>query len=243
MQFIKATEKRNTTENNVSAPLLRGNFIVDNVSKKYELKIAVVGIYELYINGKHITRGYFSPLRTNPTHIIYADTYDLTNYIVEGKNTIGVILGNGMANSVKKIWDFDKAPWNDAPSVALELKRDNEIILDATNLLTHPSEIYFDDFYFGEHVDANKIIKNWNLPDYDDSSWSNVIIKDPVGQRIEDVYYEPIKCYETIKPISVTKGKLGYIYDFGKSVACTYNLKVKGKIIPFTSKEVEILYL
>ena len=229
MRYYSATKERNTLANPVSAPYIRKSFHVDSLSDNYELVISVVGIYELSINGVVINKGYMLPYRTNPNHIVYYDNYSLNKYLKEGENVIGVILGNGFSNSIYEGWDFDKLSWAHAPKIALEVKKNKEVIFDMSSFKTHDSEVIFDDFHAGEHIDANKIIKGWNQPGFKDDDWNNMIeVDSPKGELRKHPSFYPT-CYEEVKPLKVIRNKNGYVYDFGSSFTGMYKIRIKGQ--------------
>ena len=228
-KYYSATAKFNTVEEQVPAPYLRKSFNVDSFDARYELYISVVGIYELTINGVVINKGYLLPYRTNPNHIVYIDKYQLNKYLRLGENVIGVMLGNGFSDPASDGWDFDKVSWRHAPKIALEVHKDEYKIFDVSSFRTHPSEVVFDDFYYGDHIDANKIIEGWNLPDFDDSGWKEMIeVESPKGERLPHPSFYPT-AYEEVKPVKVIKGPEGYIYDFGSSFTGMYQIKIKGE--------------
>lgn len=227
MKFYSATEKYNTKENHVNAPLLRGKFTYNG--GKAILKVAVVGMYELYLNGERITFSHLGPQRTNPNHRNYVDKYDLTNTLVKGENIFGVMLGNGFSCSVDEIWGFNKVNWIHAPKIAMSLKEDDKEIFDAKDLVTFPSEITFDDFHAGEHIDANSVVPNWKELSFDDSNWKKVIEAEAPKGKLVETPYCPIRIIAQHKPIKVIKGDRGYIFDFGKSMAGNYVFNVKGE--------------
>ena len=228
-KYYSATKERNTLQKHVPAPYIRKSFNVANKDHKFILDISVVGIYELYVNGKNISKGCLLPYRTNPNHIVYVDTYELNKYLVEGENVIGVMLGNGFSNSVFPGWDFDKLSWAHSPKIALEVKEDNTVIFDISSFKCHDSEVIFDDFHSGEHIDKNKEIKGWDKPSFNDSNWNKMIeVESPKGElRKHPGFYPTI--YETVKPVKVIKGKGCYLYDFGMSFSGQYDLKIKGE--------------
>ena len=115
--FIKATEEYNTFDAHVPAYYFRRVLSSDKTASA-KLTIAVCGVYELWFNGKHITRGLLSPYFSNPNHFVYADEYDVT--LDEGENVVGIILGNGFQNNPGGyIWNFDEADFRSAPSFSL----------------------------------------------------------------------------------------------------------------------------
>ena len=154
MNFIKATEEFTTFENSVPAYYFRKALTLPSASSA-KLTIAVCGFYELFFNGKRITKGFLSPYINNTDDFIYYDEYEIT--LDAGENVIGILLGNGFQNNPGGyIWEFDKASFRSAPMFALEIADDEQILLrsDETFKIA-PSPILRDDYRFGEHYDAN----------------------------------------------------------------------------------------
>lgn len=229
-KFITATKEYNTFEKSVPAPYLRKSFFCDTACKG-TIKIAACGFYELYINGKRITKGFLAPYISNTDDITYYDEYQVS--LEKGENVIGLMLGNGLQNNPGGyIWDFDKAVFRSAPKVALELiygdnGAEKTVSTDET-FKTHPSPILADDYRFGETYDANLEIEDWNKKNFDDSSWGNAIVAEPSKGEIKLCEAEPIVKTAEIKPIEIIKEDDGYIYDFGISHAGACRLCVNG---------------
>ncbi|MBR4072493.1 MAG: family 78 glycoside hydrolase catalytic domain, partial [Clostridia bacterium] len=231
-KFIKATEAFTTFEHYVPSPYFRKCFEVSE-SARATVMISAIGFYELYINGKRITKGFFAPYISNPEDIVYYDEY--TVELEKGKNVIAVQLGNGIVNNPGGyIWDFQKASFRSAPSFALSLsytdENGNQIIIESgEDFKTAPSPIFFDDYRFGEYYDANLEIKDWNNSCLDDSVWGNAILsKAPTGEaRICKA--DPIVITGEIKPVSIIEKDGKFIYDFGVNCAGVCRLTVKGE--------------
>ena len=216
--FIKATEEFNTLDRHVPAYYFRREFISES-EKTVKITVAVCGFYELYLNGKRITRGFLSPYISNTDHYVYCDEYNVT--LSGGRNVIGILLGNGFQNNPGgHIWKFDKASFRSAPSFSLEVTDGENVLLSSdTDFKIFPSPIRSDDYRFGEHYDARYEIPGWNEADFDDSAWKNALpAKEPKGEiRIADV--EPIVKECEIAPANIIKCDDGsYIYDFGISL-------------------------
>ncbi len=90
MQFIKATDKYCTLEEHVAAPIFRKTFEVSGNILSAKLAITVKGFYELYLNGRNITKGLLAPYISNPDHLLYLDSYDVSAYLHKGKNAVAV---------------------------------------------------------------------------------------------------------------------------------------------------------
>ena len=142
-RFIKASEEICDFDHPVAAPYLRKAFTLDMEPTQAEITICGLGFYELYVNGKNITKGPLAPYISNPDDVCYYDRYDLTSLLKKGKNAVGVLLGNGFRNAFGGfVWDFDKAACRGAPTVALCLTATDgqaafEMEADST-FRTHP---------------------------------------------------------------------------------------------------------
>ena len=123
--FIAATKAFSSYEyeTHVSAPYIRKTFELKSVIASAKITICGLGFYELFINGKRITKGLLAPYISNPDDILYYDEYEITDLLTENKNAIGIILGNGMLNCPGgTVWEMEKARYRSAPKVALALE-------------------------------------------------------------------------------------------------------------------------
>ena len=143
---------------------------------------------------------------SNPDDVCYYDVYDVKEYLNEGKNVIGVILGNGMNNCPGgAIWDFEQADFRSAPRLALEFVSDEISFTAEDGFLTHPSPILFDDLRMGEIYDARLEIPNWNTADFDDSDWTAALPAETPRGIMKECTAEPIKTLLELAPVSITR--------------------------------------
>ena len=256
-KFISSRTDYTTFFKPIPSPYFRKSFVIEDISNA-ELTICGLGFYELYINGKRITKGYFAPYISNPDDLLYYDKYDLTPYISQGENVIGIQLGNGMLNCPGgQIWEFEKARYRSAPKLALHfcahLHDGKTVEFEADeSFKVADSPIYFDDLRSGEFYDARKEIEGWNLPSFDDSEWRNAITAEtPRGETIV-CPAEPIVITKELKPVCIRKAKIskqpeyrkelpvipapydesmteGWLYDFGVNSAGLCRLNINGK--------------
>ena len=231
-RFITATEKYNTFEENVPSYYFRRSFDTPTATN-LKITIAACGFYELFFNGKKITRGFLSPYVSHPDHYVYYDEYELVSDA--GENVVGFQLGNGFQNNPGGyIWGFDKAKFRSAPLASVKIEqldcgKAQTLLETDTNFKIAPSPIRSDDYRFGEHYDANYEIDGWCDKGFDDTLWQNALeAATPKGElRIADI--EPIIKTDERKPVSITPCGDGYIYDFGSSDAGICRLRIKGK--------------
>lgn len=255
-KFIKATDKFCDFDSYVPAPYIRKSFELDFIPEKAEITICGLGFYEVYINGENITKGALAPYISNPDDLYYYDNYDISNKLKKGRNSIGIILGNGFRNSFGGfIWDFEKAECRGPliTALCLEAKGEGksfEIEAD-TSFKTHSSAIIFDELRMGCYYDANLEIKGWSELDFDDSDWNFVKFAEPPKGEPKLCTVSPIVKTEEIKPIEIkhfdylpfayestledsepfiqTVRENVYVYDFGVNGAGVTKLKIKGK--------------
>ena len=211
-KFIAATKEYSEYWSHVPAPYLRKVFSVKSKVESAKITICGLGFYDLFINGKRITKGLLAPYISNPDDILYYDEYDLSGLIEDGKNAIGIMLGNGMLNCPGgTVWDFQLTDYRSAPKVALalEITYDNgetETIQADESFKVHSSPILFDDLRCGEFYDANKEIDGWNLADFDDTDWANAISAETPRGVTKLCKAEPIVVLKTLEPQSIKSG-------------------------------------
>lgn len=127
-QFICATKQYCQLYQHINAPYIRRTFFVP-VFQKAEVYICGLGFYDAYINGKRITKGRLAPYISNPDHILYYDRYDISDYLREGENAVGVILGNGSLNNMGAFpWGNDDTPYRSSPKLALTIVLDGKVL-------------------------------------------------------------------------------------------------------------------
>lgn len=228
--FICATETYCKLYDHVAAPYIRKSFEMP-AFQRATLRICGLGFYDLFVNGKKITKGKLAPYISNPDHVAYYDEYDLTPLLQEGGNAVGVILGNGFLNNIGGFpWRFDLADFRSAPKLSLVLEADGkEILCSDEQFKTAPSPVVFDDLRCGEYYDARNEQSGWAEYGFDDSEWSFVQKTTPPKGKIAKVTAEPIVCLEEIEPVSIVPSDGGYVIDFGVNAAGVCRLELQGR--------------
>ena len=254
--FICAGNPPADFETATPAPYFRKSFVLDFVPQRAELVICGLGFYQLYCNGKDITKGALAPYISNPDDIIYYDRYDVTEHLCRGENVIGVVLGNGFLNPFGgAIWEFEKAAWRTEPQLALWFSAAGEggsLEFEADDgFLVQNSPILFDELRMGTHYDARLERPGWNLPGYDASGWRPAVTARRTRGEARLCTAEPVKVYDTLAPqsirrcgdfcyctengeehgrgVPVTYVKDAYLYDFGVNTAGVCRLKIRGE--------------
>ena len=229
-KFICRTEEYTTYETHVPAPFFRRKFSLQVLPVVAIITVCGLGFYELYVNGKRITKGHLAPYISNPDQILYYDSYPVEQYLVEGENVIALLLGNGFLNDpAGHIWDFDKAGFRSSPKLALAFEADGKVLFEADErFLTAASPILFDDYRAGEHYDARREIPDWTLVSCDETAWQPAKpATSPKGVK-KPAECEPVLFHEEYDPIEISPCKTGYVYKFPYNIAGVCRLKIKG---------------
>jgi len=182
---------------------------------------------------------------------VFYYTYDVTPFLSMGQNVIGLELGHGW-NGIgsPNEWYWQKTPTNGAPRTKVKLLikyidgTKQTISSDGTWKTTDGPTLY-DSVYSGEKYDARiaKAQKGWNTTSFNDSSWDNVTIMNPIGSyfgtglwhgatpayggvkegykesKIIAMEAEPIIVRDIMKPISVQESYPGsgvYVFNFSQ---------------------------
>ena len=259
LKFVCATAEYTTYQKHIPAPYIRKSFVLDQIPVSSEIVLSGLGFYDLYLNGKKITKGYLAPYISNSDDVVYYDKYDIKALLKTGENVIGILLGNGMQNCPGgEIWEFDTARFRSAPKVALtfeaEFDDQSKLTFEADeSFRCAPSPIWFDDLRSGVFYDATKEQKGWNECGFDDSTWKPVMkAETPRGDTVL-CEADPVVKTKEIGPVSIRKSKFatynsgrqniavikteyappqneeGYLYDFGVNMAGIPCLKIKGE--------------
>ena len=218
------------------APFFRREFELGCTIKKANISVCGLGYYELYLNGSKVGDHVLDPIVTQYDQRVRSVSYDVTKELRVGNNAIGTILGNGWYNgNSSDVWNFENASWRDKPKFTLHLQvifeDDTEMHLTTNNewKVCSESPIRFNALRNGETYDARLAMGKWNLPDFDDHSWTPARIVPGPGGTMEEQTSPPCKVMEDIATKSVTVLRPGVaVYDLGVNIAGWALLKVSG---------------
>lgn len=192
-----------------SAPAshLRKAFILDQPVKSASLTATALGLYECEINGRRVGDEVFAPGWTVYHRRVQYQTHDVTEWLHEGENVLGALLGDG--------WYCGFVGWRnrqiygDHPRFLAQL---NVILSDGSTVTvstdgswkTRTGAIMESDLLMGETYDARLELGNWSQPGYDDGHWQAVTdgAPDPVPELVPRLG-PPVRRIEEIQPVSV----------------------------------------
>lgn len=220
----------------LSARYLRKEFAATRTVKRATAYIVGLGLYELYINKKKIGDQVLAPVPTDYTESVKYNTFDVTSQLQQGKNAIGVVLGNGRYFTMRQAYKPHKIRTFGYPKLLLQLEVEytdgtrQVIASDDTWKITADGPIRSNNEYDGEEYDATKEMPGWNAAGFDDTRWLAVALVEEPGGKVQAQMNENMKVMETLKPVSIKRLRDNvHILDMGQNMAGWVRMKVNGK--------------
>ncbi|MFJ8057539.1 family 78 glycoside hydrolase catalytic domain [Streptomyces sp. NPDC096142] len=211
-------------------PLLAQDFALPRAVRSARLYIAGLGVYDATLNGKPVGDAVLEPANTTYTRRVQYATYDVTDRLRAGANTIGVALGNGMANVVSTADRYRKLYGNISdPKLIARL----EVTLADGSVRTVTSSgdwratlgpTTSSNWYGGEDYDAGREIAHWDDPAGDRSSWDRAVtVAAPGTEQAPAVLSaretEPVRNVETLTGTEVDGAAGSRVFDLGRNIA------------------------
>jgi hypothetical protein len=226
-------------DTNIPSLLLRHEFSVKPGLKRALANVCGLGQYELTLNGKKAGDDFLSPGWSKYDKTCLYDTRDITDLLRNGKNAVGIELGNGMYNllgtrflrpGLSRLYSF--GPQKAIAQIRLEYADGSVEIVDTDeSWRVAPGPITLSSIYSGEDFDARLVQPGWNKIHFDDSKWPcATVVNGPGGElRGLSCAAPPIRFFEIHKPVSsrtLTNGDV--IFDLGQNAAHIPKISVTG---------------
>ncbi len=220
-------------EKSEPCPMLRREFELKDGIEKARLYITSHGLYEAWINGKHVGDELFTPGWTTYQKCLQYQTYDVTGLLGKGTNAIGVILGDGWYRGYisyaceRNVYGTKLALYMQLNITYQDGTTDSVVSDDTWKASTGP--ILEADMFNGEVYDARLEEAGWNEPGFDDTGWSNVIPVEFSPRILAAPLGVPVRRIEEIGPKEIIKTPAGEIVvDLGQNMTGWIRLKARG---------------
>jgi hypothetical protein len=195
-----------------------------------------LGQYELMLNGTKVGEDLLSPGWTDYNKTVLYDTTDITSRLRPGRNALGLSLGNGMYNVVRRN-RYVKFTGSFGALRAIACLRleyadgSTQFIGTDETWRTLAGPTTFSSIYGGEDYDARLNPVGWTNPGFDDRAWRPAvpIIRPPGRLRGSDSAADPLRAIEVRRPVSLqplTNGET--VYDLGQNAPYMPRLSVSG---------------
>ncbi len=191
-----------------AANIFETAFSAEKNVKKARLYASALGIFDAFVNGKKVGDDFFAPGETDFRKRVHYVTYDVTDLLNRGENTVGIELGRGMYGSLIASEDSCRYRKSDGEAISTGLLGDE---LKCTALL----EITYED---GEKLTvatdkswtvrtSGTTVNNWyGGEDFDASAVGEPVAASETSApsaKIEAKEYPGIKIRESYRAVSV----------------------------------------
>ena len=220
-------------------PQFRKTITVNKKITEARLYICGLGYYEVYINGNKVGDHVLDPGWTAHRKQALYVTYNITDMLQKGSNTVGVMLGNGWYNPLPmrlfrrfNLRDFQQTGRPVVKAQILIRYNDgtSETVCTDNTWKTKEGPVIRNNVYLGEHYDARLEIKNWNTTRIRDDQWLSAVVSEGPSGKLTAQMAPAVKVGEIIKPIRIYEYKPGvYIVDMGVNFAGVARINVKGE--------------
>jgi alpha-L-rhamnosidase len=220
------------------APMLRKGFKLNKPVASARAYVTGLGYFEFYANGKKVSDDVLVPnltlygkrdnlgpigamIRNNfrEYRVMYL-SYDIKDYLKEGENVIGAILGNGFYNPSSYWCEGYGSPRFLGQIHIIYSDGTEQVIVSDQSWKAAESPVTMDLIYDGEYYDARFEQPGWCNAGFDDSAWRNAAIrKAPEG--ILKAHMSPTdKVMESLAPVKTEKlGDGHFRVDFGQEIS------------------------
>ena len=188
-----------------------------------------LGWYELSLNGCKVGDRLMEPSTSDYSKRILYSSYEVTDFLSEGENVVGFLLGNG---------------WYGAPRFLLQMlvrykDGSEELVLSGPDIgwQVKRGPLGLNSIFDGETYDARLERDGWNKSDYDfakddriKGGWIHAMALDPPGGVLVSQMMEPVRVVETLPLTKLQDLNDGSaVYDAGRNIAGFAFLRVHGQ--------------
>lgn len=209
--------------------LARCQFALEKKPVRAYAYICGLGLYELRINGEKIGTSLLDPATTDYTKRVLYASYDVTGYLAEGANVVGVMLGNGWHGAPRFLFEM-RLVYADGSEGRVSSRQD-----DSWQVARGP--ITENSLYDGETYDARVEKTGWDRADYDfnaadrkQGGWIHTMALEPPGGKLVSQMVPPIRVVEEfLLKQRVHLSETTWVCDVGRNIAGWVRIKAHGE--------------
>ncbi len=215
-------------------PVFRKTFEIKKKLKRSIAYISGLGHFELLLNGIKVDDTFLQPGWTKYDKEALYVVLDLTQKMQLGKNSFGILLGNGFyyIPPIKGRYQKHKVAFG-LPKVRMKVVNQytdgsEEIIETDTSWKVHRSPITFSSMYSGEDYDEHILNSDWSKQDFNDQDWENAI--EVSGPSLSAQETNPVRVmqeFEAVDSFRLAKNR-NKVYDFGQNASGIISIELDG---------------
>ena len=207
---------------------LARDFVVAKPVSSATLEATALGLYKPFMNAREITDRRLMPGWTQYDQRVLKQSYDVTNFISEGTNTIAALVGRGwFAGMISSVGlNPEECGWRRHPAFWAELKIEYK---DGTREVIGTDKrwrsayllpaLLDNDLYLGEEYDATFDDVKWKLPLAEGERGGGVSVISWLG-AIESDNSQGVRVMAVLKPKKIIRKPSGKIVlDYGENLS------------------------
>jgi alpha-L-rhamnosidase len=214
------------------AALLRTVFETKKKIKHARLYATAHGVFDILLNGKKVGNQVLAPGWTPYQHRILVETYDVTDQLFTGKNALGALLADGWyRGKFGFVGLYNNYGEHTSFLCQLEIVYEDgtvEVVATDENWKTATGGVRTSSIYDGCTIDMTLAQKNWCTPDFDDSNWSAVTVREFDKSVLSPRTAPPVRVKQEFK-MAITEQGNRVLLDAGQNIAGWIRLVVSGK--------------
>ncbi len=224
-------------------PQLRREFTATKPVKRAMAYICGLGQFEMFLNGEKVGDHFLDPAWTKFDKEAQYVAFDITGELRDGKNAVGVMLGNGYYHTqhgryLKLLFSYG------APKMICKLQIEYadgtaQTVVSDDKWRASESPVTFSSIYGGEDYDASAVQPGWAEPGFDDRKWKKAVLTQGAGVKLIPQISESLKVMERIPTVRRFRAANGnWVYDLGQNASGIVQLTVRAvtpqsiKLIP-----------
>ena len=211
------------------SPLLRREIELRGTIRRARAYVAAPGFFELRINGRKVGDRELEPGVAPFSQQVLYSVHDITPFLREGTNAVGLILGHGWFDS-RHIGAC--LPISDDPVARAQFEiefNDGRRVVVGTDETWKcaSSPILKDSHWLGECYDARREHAGWDQPRFDTGTWKNCLPAKSPTKRLAPDLVPPERVTRRVKAKRLYSPAHGvWVYDMGEAFSGTAQLNV-----------------
>lgn len=185
------------------------------------MHITAHGIYEAWLGASRVGDAELTPGYTEYNERLQVQTYDVTEQLVAGTNSLTVELSDGWFRGKVGVFRvFDQ--WGESTALLAQLvvecvNQSTVVIGTDTDWLSTETK-HLADLIDGETIDLRQTPASAMVPGFDTSNWGTVAVADFGFEQLVSSPAPPVRRIQELRPISITRLGNRQIVDFGQNL-------------------------
>lgn len=222
-------------QEDLTSAIFRSTFNLDNTENPTNINICGLGYFVLYINGRRVSDDELVPAYSDyiprnreimkleyPLSDVmdnrnYCISYDISDFVRQGENIIGVMLGGGYFHQFERVAEGNMDYGN--IRLCYRITNGNAEFLSDETVKYQQGFIKKSSLFYGEEHDYNGFDYNWNTADANPDGWKTAVLCD--GMTDIPMYIQSFntdKLKRTFTPEKVKDFGDYSVYDTGENI-------------------------